>query len=268
MRKNYSYKLTVICTALLLSEFLWADTQEELAKKLANPIAALISVPMQAEYDENFGPDEDGSRWKVNIQPVIPFSIGENWNVISRTILPVLDQEDMPIKGQSDSGIGDVVQSFFFSPKQPTESGWIWGAGPVFLLDTASDDNLGGEQWGAGPTAVLLKQQGQWTVGMLANHIESFAGEDDRDDVSATFIQPFLSYITHTKTTFSISTESTYSWENSDWSVPINFSVKQMLKAGNQLFQVGGGVRYWAESPDGGAEDWGLRLELIFLFPK
>lgn len=103
---------------------------------------------------------------------------------------------------------------------------------------------------------------------MLANHIESFAGENDSDDVSATFIQPFLSFITPTKTTFTVNTESTYDWEHSDWSVPINFSVKQMLKVGDQLFQVGGGVRYWAESPTSGAEDWGFRMELVFLFPK
>jgi hypothetical protein len=268
MINNRFYQLTIIFYGLLLSQFSIADEADEMAKKLANPIAALISVPIQANYDKNLGPDDKGSRWTTKIQPVIPFSIGENWNVISRTILPIIDQEDIPVNGESNSGIGDTVQSFFFSPKQPTESGWIWGAGPVFLLDTASDDNLGGEQWGAGPTVVALKQQGPWTMGMLANHIESFAGENDRDDVSATYMQPFLAYITHTKTTFSVSSESTYDWENNDWSVPIIISAKQMLKVGDQLFQVGGGLRYWAESPTNGAEDWGFRMELIFLFPK
>ena len=172
------------------------------------------------------------------------------------------------MKGDGESGIGDVVQSFFFSPKQPTSSGLIWGVGPVLLLNTASDDALGADKWGVGPTAVVLKQEGQWTYGMLANHIESFAGNDNRGDVSATFFQPFLSYITPRKTTFGLSVESTYDWEAEQWSIPVNFTVNQLLKVGNQLLQVGGGVRYWADSPEQGPEDWGIRLQLTLLFPK
>jgi hypothetical protein len=127
---------------------------------------------------------------------------------------------------------------------------------------------LGSEKWGIGPTAVGLKQDGPWTFGVLVNHIASFAGEDDRADVSATFIQPFASYITKTKTTIGLTLENTYDWENEQWSVPIIFTVNQMLKIGPQIFQVGGGIRYWAESPDGGPEDWGARLQLTLLFPK
>lgn len=246
----------------------FAQEEADLAKKLSNPVASLISVPIQANYDENIGPDEEGSVWKINIQPVIPITLSENWNLISRTILPIIDQDDIPIKGMGESGIGDIVQSLFFSPKEPTAGGWIWGAGPVFLIPTASEDALGTEQWGIGPTAVGLKQVGPWTYGALVNHIESVAGEEDRADVSATFIQPFISYITKTKTTISLNTESTYDWENEEWSVPINFNVLQLLKIGPQIIQVGVGVRYWADSPENGPQDWGARLQLTFLFPK
>lgn len=246
----------------------FAQEEADLAKKLSNPVASLISVPIQANYDENIGPDEEGSVWKINIQPVIPITLSENWNLISRTILPIIDQDDIPIKGTGESGIGDIVQSLFFSPKEPTAGGWIWGAGPVFLIPTASEDALGTEQWGIGPTAVGLKQVGPWTYGALVNHIESVAGEEDRADVSATFIQPFISYITKTKTTISLNTESTYDWENEEWSVPINFNVLQLLKIGPQIIQVGVGVRYWADSPENGPQDWGARLQLTFLFPK
>jgi hypothetical protein len=132
--------------------------------------------------------------------------LNDNWNVISRTILPIVALNDIPRDGDEQWGLGDVVQSAFFSPQQPTAGGLIWGVGPVALIPTASDATLGGEKWGMGPTGVALKQSGPWTVGMLANHIESFAGDDDRADISATFLQPFVAYITKTRTTLGVNT--------------------------------------------------------------
>jgi hypothetical protein len=244
-----------------------ADQAAELAKKLANPIASLISVPLQFNYDENYGLSDDGEKFFINVQPVIPISLSEDWNLISRTILPIVHLSDIP-PGNDESGLGDITQSLFFSPAQPTSRGIIWGAGPVLLLPTATDELLGSEKWGAGPTAVLLKQSGPWTVGFLGNHIWSFAGEDDRADISVSYLQPFAAYITKTHTTLSLNTESTYDWEAEQWSVPINFQVSQLLKIGGQPISIGAGVRYWAESPDAGPEDWGARLSLTFLFPK
>ncbi len=244
------------------------DDAAELAKKLSNPVAALISVPLQLNYDENLGTADEGERWSLNVQPVVPISLDAEWNLISRTILPLVSQKGIYPGNQDQSGIGDIVQSVFFSPKAPTASGWIWGAGPVLLLPTGSDPLLTADQWGAGPTGVALKQQGPWTYGVLANHLWSFGGNARRADINATFMQPFVSFATPAAWTFGLNTESTYDWENSQWSLPLNATVSKVTKLGSQLVSIGGGLRYWLESPEAGAEGFGFRLSFTLLFPK
>lgn len=160
------------------------------------------------------------------------------------------------------------MQSFFLSPKEPTARGLIWGAGPALLLPTATDQMLGAEKWGLGPTAVGLRQHGSWTYGGLVNHLWSFAGDESRRDINATFVQPFVSYITATKTTITLNSESTYDWQERNWSTPINLIVSQLFKIGAQPMQLGVGPRYWIESPEGGPKGWGARAVLTFLFPK
>lgn len=266
-RNEYALSLFII-VSVLIAPTVFAKSNEDLAKDLANPVASLISVPFQLNYDSNIGANDKGDRYLLNIQPVIPFSMNEDWNIISRTILPVISQDDVFTGEGSQSGLGDVLQSVFFSPKLPTEDGWIWGAGPVFMLPTATDDLLGTDKWGLGPTAVALKQDGPWTYGALVNHIWSVAGDSDRQDINATYMQPFLAYTTKDAVTFALNTESTYDWKSEQWGVPLNVTVTKVMNLGDQLVSVGAGVRYWAESTDGGPEGVGMRLMFTLLLPN
>jgi hypothetical protein len=210
--------VTIIATpALAQKEAGATDQAADLAKKLQNPVAALISVPFQNNFEWGLGHGSRGFKYTLNFQPVIPISISENWNLISRTIVPVIHQDEV-VPNSTQGGLGDIVQSLFFSPKAPEEpSGIIWGLGPVFLLPTSTEDFLGAQKFGFGPTFVALRQHSGWTYGLLANHITSFGGTRNTADVNATFLQPFLSYTTKTYTTIGIQTESTYDWEGTKW---------------------------------------------------
>jgi hypothetical protein len=243
-----------------------ADDAAELARKLSNPIAALTSVPFQNNFDFGAGPDGEGFQYKLNFQPVIPVSLSEQLNLISRTIVPFVHQENV-VGDSRQSGLSDTVQSLFFSPTAPTGGGWIWGAGPVFLIPTATDELLGSEKFGLGPTAVVLKQEKGWTYGGLVNHLWSVAGEENRADVNATFLQPFLSFTTKKQTTFTLNVESTYDWENEQWTVPLNAMAAQLVRIGKLPVQFQAGARCYVEKPDNGP-DWGLRFAVVLLFPK
>jgi len=244
-----------------------APDSQELAKKLSNPIASLISVPVQGNLDFDVGP-EHGEKLTFNVQPVLPIKLSDDWNMISRTILPIASQWDVVPGSGSQFGLGDVVQSLFFSPTKPTSGGIIWGIGPVLLVPTATDPFLGAEKWGGGPTLVALTQRGRWTVGILANHIWSFAGAADRRGISATFMQPFVSYTTAQAWTFSFNTESTYDWIADEWSVPFNLGIAKLVRIGKQPVSLSAGLRYYAASFTNGPDGFGIRFGVTLLFPK
>jgi hypothetical protein len=262
------------------------DDAAGLAKKLQNPIASLISVPLQSNFDFGGGPAGHGSQYLLNIQPVIPFKINPDWNLIVRTIIPVTQVNF--VLPQNVGGIGDTVQSFFLSPAQPV-SGLIVGAGPVFLYPTATDDRISANQFAAGPTVVVLKQEGPWTFGVLANQLwgfgdighNGFGGDTVLDEegftattpkgrsnrISSTYVQPFGSYTFATKTTISFSADGTYNWTGSQLSVPLVAGISQLLKIGPQIVSVGLAAKYAAAQP-AGAPGWGVRLTLTLLFPN
>jgi len=239
-----------------------------LAQALTNPVAELVTIPIQMNFDQDVGTADDGTKIQTNVQPVIPFDIDENWNLITRTIVPVIYQHDVFPGAGSQFGLGDINMSLFFSPKQLTAAGLNWGVGPVFLVPTATDSLLGGKKWAAGPGAVGLVLRGPWTVGLLANHIWSFAGDDDRPDINNTFMQPFIAYTWPSAWTFSVQSETSYNWQNEQWSVPVNAALSKLVRFGKLPVSLQGGLGYWAESPDNGPEGLRFRLQANLVLPR
>lgn len=252
-------------TGFAQSESPGSNDMAEIAQKLNNPVASLINLPFQHNFDFGGGPDDDGFQYKLNFQPVIPINLNDDWKIISRTIIPYIYQDEH-IGYTDQSGLGDIAASFFFSPKNDQPGGIIWGAGPIISLPTGTDD-LSSEQWAAGPTFLVLKQANGWTGGMLASHLWTIGGSNGRDHMSLTSLQPFLNYTTPKHTTFGMNLESAYDWNAGEWTVPLNVFVTQLVKFGDTpvSFQLGG--RYYLDKPTGGP-DWGLRLGVTFVIPE
>jgi len=224
----------------------------------------LISVPFQNNTNFNFGPREKTQN-VLNIQPVVPFGVTEDWNLITRTIVPVISQPAFTPSQDRENGLGDTVFSAFLSPRDSGQ--WIWGAGPALLLPTSTDDRLGAGEWGAGPSAVFLTMRGPWVVGSLFSNVWSFT--DDKD-VNLFTWQPFVNYNMDGGWYLTSSPIVTANWEaDSDdtWTVPFGGGIGKVFRIGNQPMNVSAASYYNVEKPDFGA-DWQMRLQIQFLFPK
>jgi hypothetical protein len=242
----------------------WAqDSDHDVAKQLNNPVASLTTVPLQFNYDCCYGA-RNADRVTLNIQPVMPFALDDDLDLIVRTILPEIAQQGVAPGQGASFGFGDTTQSFFLSPKS---EGFTWALGPAFFWPTATAPALGSHKWGAGPTGLILKQQEGWTIGMLANHIWSYGGEGEYPNVSNTLLQPFLSHTWPDTTSLSLNTETTYNWTARQWTVPINLALAHLVRLGGQRVNLQGGVRYYADAPPDNA-GWGLRFTTTFIFGK
>jgi hypothetical protein len=258
--------ITLGLVVILAASQLWATEEgdrTELAKKLQNPVSDLISVPFQNNFNFGYGP-EDKMQYVLNIQPVIPQHVTEQWNWIHRAIVPLIDQPS-PI---NEFGLGDIQYQGFLSPAKPDKL--IWGVGPVFQFPSATDSQLGTEKWSAGAGAVAVRMDGPWVYGVLVNNIWSFAGDDSQPNVNQMFLQPFINYNFGRGLAVGTAPSITANWEASSgqkWTVPLGAQISQIIPIAKVPVNFLLGAYYNVEKPDNGP-DWSIRFQIALLFPK
>jgi hypothetical protein len=240
----------------------------DLAKAAQNPIADMISVPFQNNFNFHVGPHEQ-LQDVLNIQPVIPITLDRDWNLITRWVTPVISQPPLTVTGDREFGLGDINPSFFFSPKQPTH-GIIWGIGPTFVFPTGTDKTLTQGKYSVGPTFVALTIQGPWVLGVLVNNVWSFAGRSNRAPVNQMLLQPFVNYNLPGGWYLTSSPIITADWEASDgdrWTVPVGGGFGRVFKIDKQAINAQLAAYYNVARPSGAA-DWQVRAQVQLLFPK
>jgi hypothetical protein len=242
-----------------------AQSADELAKQTQNPISSLISVPFQGNWDFGAG-DRDATSTLLNFQPVVPFAITPSTNIVLRVIMPLMSQPGPRSADPRINGLGDTVATVFFSPSKAGRI--MWGLGPVFLVPTATNNALGTEKFGVGPSAVVLTQPGKWTLGLLFNQIWSTSGARDRSDVNQTFLQPFANYNLGSGLSVGVSMEASGNWKAEEkWTVPLLFNVSKVTLLGKRPVNLLVAAGPMVASPAAGA-NWRFRVAAIFLFPR
>jgi hypothetical protein len=253
---------------LLHSASAGAEDTPDIAKQAQNPIASLISVPFQ--NNTTFGVGEDsGVQNALEIEPVIPFKLTSDWNLITRTIVPVIEQPTLAPGLGNVGGLGDVQLSLYMSPVEPFK-GLIWGLGPSFSFATASDRSLGTGKDSAGLSTAVLTIQGPWLVGVLVTDVASIGGQDDRKSVHQFLMQPFVDYNFSHGWYLASSPIVTADWKatpGNKWTVPVGGGGGKILHIGRQAMNAYVQAFDDVVRPHEGGT-WTLRLQVQLLFPK
>ena len=263
--------LAMMLSVAFTSSVRAAKSPEELAKLAQNPLGNLISVPFQNNTNFNVGP-LDGTQNILNIQPVYPIEVNKDWNIITRTIIPLLWQPEFAPGEGSTFGLADMQVSAFLSPSSPAAGGWIWGVGPIAQLPTNTDANLGNKNWGLGPTAVVLHIQpgDPWVYGVLVNNVWSLSSSERGGSYNNFLIQPFLNYNLPGGTYITSVPLITANWKadsGQQWTVPLGGGVGHIFKLGPLPVNTQIGAYYNVVHPDNGA-NWQLRFQVQVMFPK
>ena len=253
--------------AMLQAHAVYADDATEIAKQAQNPVASLISVPFQDNINFGVGP-ESLVQNVLEIEPVIPFKLNDDWNLITRTIIPVVEQPTLAPAVGNVTGLGDVQLALYLSPGRP--GGVIWGIGPAFSFASATDRSLGSGKDSAGLSAAALTIQGPWLVGALVTDVVSVAGEKDRESASQFLIQPFVNYNFSHGWYLTSSPIVTANWKatsRNQWTVPVGGGGGKIFHVGHQAFNAIVQAFDNVEHPHE-AGNWTLRLQVSLLFPK
>jgi hypothetical protein len=256
-----------------------ADDTAALAKATQNPVASLISVPFQNNSNFGVGP-YNRTQDVLNIQPVIPARISENWMLITRIIQPIVWQPYSTQNAGGQFGIGDMNPTFFLSPAKPGKL--IWGVGPAMVFPTATSTVLGQGKLSFGPSVVALMQPGKWTIGLLVNNVWSVAGSTHRPSVNQETLQYFINYNMNKGWYISVSPIVTANWNNKAsgdaangddttsggrWTIPFGGGAGRIMKLGFQPVNISASFYGNAVHPPG-ASSWGMRLQIALLYPK
>lgn len=267
--RRVSAALFLIAVLIVLPAWAANESAEDLAKKVQNPVADLISVPLQNNFNFGVGPDDD-LQYVLNVQPVIPFHLNKEWNLITRTIVPVISQPGFSSGQDRVTGLGDIQFTAFLSSAK--SEGLIWGVGPIAQLPTNTSDRLGSDRWGLGPSAVVLKmgKGSPWVYGALVNNVWSFGGSSSDPSYNTFLVQPFLNYNFPGGVYLSSSPVITADWyaDSGDrWTVPLGGGVGKIVHVGRLPMNLQLQSFYNIVKPDQAA-DWQLRFQVQLLFPK
>lgn len=256
--------MSILCASVLPT---WAQDSSDIAKQAQNPIASLISVPLESDFNPHTGVNKEDS-YVFEMKPVVPIRLSNDWTLITRTIIPVIQVPDLAPGVSGTSGLGDIQESLFLSPAKAGPV--IWGAGPVISFPTATEKILGTKKVSLGPTVVVLRSQGHWLFGSLVQNLFSVAGPSGRPDVNQMLLQPFVNYNLPHKWYLTSSPIITANWEarsSERWVVPVGGGVGKIVHLGKQPVNVYTQFFRNVQRPDG-TSSWSARFNMTFLFPK
>ena len=242
--------------------------QEEVLRQLANPLSAMASVATFLDFDYHIGPGEDGHRTSMLVQPTIPLRLGETWNLVSRTILPIVYQEEISPGSGTQTGIGDLSEVVYVAKVEPGPRGWVWGGGPIVQVPIGSEDLLTNGKFSLGPSMAFVKQEGDLTYGMIASQLWSIGGSDQRPDVNVGLLDPFVTYRSEGLWNLTLHVPATYNFHAQQWTVPVSLTVEKLVSFQSMPVTITFGVRYWAEGPDSAPHDLAFRFGLTLVLPK